>query len=203
MTKFNLIYNIIFTILGWLATIISIFSLEIFSPYICITITVAAVIFLIIYIILQIKKYKSEFVNSVYHNSKEEVNKYLLDWLNSGGRTVIFTRDLTWADESIDIKNILQSKARKNELTICLYQNTQTTIELQKIGAKIYVHNLPDNQLKSRFTIVDYGTNNPKITVGLRLRDGKFLNERYDMNNNPNACQAFIELFEFVKRMQN
>ena len=98
--------------------------------------------------------------------------------------------------------NTLERKARNKELTICLYRNTDTTKHLRDLGAEVYVHNLSENQLKSRFTIIDYGKSNPKITVGTRNNSGQFVNERYDMKTNPNACTAFIELFELVKEQE-
>lgn len=161
------------------------------------------VAFLIAYIYVQIHSFYKLNFNSSIHNTKEKVNKYLLDWLNKGSRTVIFTRDLTWADESVDILNTLKRKARNKELTICLYRNTHTTQYLKELGAEVYIHNLSENQLKSRFTIIDYGKNNPKITVGTTNSSGQFVNERYDMKTNPNACAAFIELFELVKNQKS
>ena len=83
-----------------------------------------------------------------------------------------------------------------------MYRNTDTTNRLRALGAEVYVHNLSENQLKSRFTIIDYGKSNPKITVGTRNNSGQFVNERYDMRTNPNACTAFIELFELVKNQK-
>ena len=195
-------FSIIFTLAGWVSSIFSLFKLEHFKPESRMAIIIIVVFLSVIYIGTQLYSlYKTGF-NSSIHNTKQEVNKYLLDWLNKGSRTVIFTRDLTWADESADILNILEKKARNKELTICLYRNTDTTNRLRALGAEVYVHNLSENQLKSRFTIIDYGKSNPKITVGTRNNSGQFVNERYDMRTNPNACTAFIELFELVKNQK-
>lgn len=195
-------FNILFSVAGWVSSIFSLYQMESFNPEIRAIIIVIVGILAILYIWIQAYSFYKSNHNSFTHNSKEGVNKYLLDWLNKGSRTVIFTRDLTWADESADILNTLERKARNKELTICLYQKNQITNHLSELGAEIYIHNLSNNQLKSRFTIIDYGKNNPRITVGTRNSNGQYVNERYDMDTNPNACNAFIELFELVKNQK-
>lgn len=195
----KLLFNIIFAIIGWASSVISIYQLNIFGSTSRILILCAAIILTAFFIWSQISCYMNECKIIFEHSNKAQVNKYLYNWLNMGDRTVIFTRDLTWADESDEIRNVLEKKAKKNELTICLYKSTETTKRLENLGASIYLHNLPENQLTSRFTIIDYGRNNPKITVGYRRSDGKFVNERYSMERTPNACRAFIEMFELVK----
>lgn len=199
MKWLKLIFNILFSIVGWISSVLSLYKIESLNSEKRIAIVFVVGALSILYVWIQIYSFYKANYNSSIHNSKEKVNKYLLNWLNRGSRTVIFTRDLTWANESTDILNTLERKARNKELTICLYQRTQTTDHLSDLGADIYIHNLSESQLKSRFTIIDYGKNNPKITVGTRNSAGQFVNERYDMNTNPNACNAFIELFELVK----
>ena len=199
MKWLKLVFNILFSIVGWISSALSLYNADTFSLG-------ARIIFLLIifalaaiYIWVQVCSFCANNFNSSVHKSKDQVNKYLLKWLNKGSRTVIFTRDLTWADESNDILQTLERKARNKELTICLYRETSTTTHLADLGAEVYIHNMPESKLKSRFTIIDYGKNNPKITVGTRNNSGQFVNERYDMKTNPNACSAFIEMFELVK----
>lgn len=202
MKWLKLIFNILFSIVGWVSSIFSIYKIDELESWTRIIVIVFVGIFSILYVWIQIYSFYKSNYNSSIHNTKDQVNKYLLNWLNKGSRTVIFTRDLTWANESADVLSTLERKARNKELTICLYRNTEVTEHLSNLGAEIYVHNLSDSQLKSRFTIIDYGKSNPKITVGTRNSNGQFVNERYDMNTNPNACNAFIELFELVKSQQ-
>ncbi len=195
----KLVFNILFSIIGWISSVFSLYRLEDVKPEKRIIFVCIIALLSLLYIWIQIYSFYKSKCNFSVHNSKEKVNKYLFNWLNKGSRTVIFTRDLTWANESGDILNILKRKANNKELIICLYHSTSITDQLKELGAEIYVHNLSESQLKSRFTIIDYGKSNPKITVGTRNSNGQFVNERYDMNSNPNACNAFIELFELVK----
>ena len=199
MKWLKITFNILFSIAGWVSSILSLYKIDELKSEIRIVVIFLVGLFAILYVWIQIYSFYKSNYNSSIHNTTDQVNKYLLNWLNKGSRTVIFTRDLTWADESIDILHTLERKARNKELTICLYRKTSVTDHLSDLGAEIYVHNLSDNQLKSRFTIIDYGKNNPKITVSTSNGNGQFVNERYDMNTNPNACNAFIELFELVK----
>jgi hypothetical protein len=39
----------------------------------------------------------------------KSINKYMLKWISKNGRIVIFTRDMSWADDN-EIKNILFTK---------------------------------------------------------------------------------------------
>lgn len=195
----KLIFNILFSLIGWIASISPIYKMDELKQESRIAIIFIIAVFSLVYVGVQVHSFYKSNYNSSIHNSKDKVNKYLLNWLNKGSRVVIFTRDLTWADESDDILSTLERKARNKELTICLYRKTDITNRLSDLGAEIFVHNLSESQLKSRFTIIDYGKNNPKITVGTRNSSGQFVNERYDMKTNPNACNAFIELFELVK----
>lgn len=199
MNWIKLIFNILFALTGWVSAIFSISKFDSLKENVKSSILCIVVMLSFVYVVIQLYSLHKTTFNSSIHNSSKKVNKYLLDWLNKGGRTVIFTRDLTWADESADILKTLEKKARTHDLTICLYRHTETTKHLRDEGAEVYIHNLPENQLKSRFTIIDYGKSNPRITVGTRNSNGQFVNERYDMKTNPNACTAFIELFELVK----
>lgn len=196
-----LFFNIVLTAISLLCAVVSLFSLRLLSVDASWIITIVAILLFVLYVIIQITQYNNARGDThiVTHDSKDKVNAYLFNWLNGGSRAVIFTRDLTWADESDQIRSVLEKKAKKNELSICLYKSTSTTEILKKYGAEIIEHGLPANRLKSRFIIIDYGTNNPRVTVGIPKGNGMFQNEKYTVDANPNAVHAFIELFEVVR----
>ncbi|MFN8712730.1 MAG: hypothetical protein ACK5Z2_07740 [Bacteroidota bacterium] len=54
----------------------------------------------------------------ILKNSKG-IRDYMYNWIENGGRTVIFTRDLSWVSDD-QMKDMLNNKARRGELTICL-----------------------------------------------------------------------------------
>lgn len=203
MTIRELIFNLLFTVIGWLASVIALwitFTNKV-SPSLFVLGSAIIAVFAIIYFWLQIRTYKNEQEqirnkqkNIFVHSTPEAVHQYLYDWIKNGRRTVIFTRDFSWADYNQDMLSMLQEKARKHELIICLHKSTPITDELQKLGAEVYTHNL-----KSRFTIIHYGTHSPQITVGSWNDRGEFVNERYTQQSNPNAYNVFVELFESTK----
>lgn len=198
MKLWQLIFNLIFTVIGWLSSALALWMIwaETFRNsffVFCLTISVVS----IIYVILQINLYKRNRQQTFIHSSQEKVNKYLYDWIKEGSRTVIFTRDFTWANSSTNMLSMLEEKSKKHELIICLYQPTDITNRLKELGAEVYIHNLHD--LKSRFTIIHYGTNSPQITIGLRNADGNYVNKRYSMQYDPHIYNLFVELFESIK----
>lgn len=197
MKLWQLIFNLIFTIIGWCSSAIALWIVctenykNGFFAF-CLIISVIS----IMYIILQINLYRSR-QRTYVHSSQEKVNKYLYKWIKDGSRTVIFTRDFTWANSSREMLLMLEEKAKNNELIVCLYHQTEITSRLKDLGAEIYIHNLSD--IKSRFTIIHYGTNSPQITIGLRNSAGNYVNKRYSMQYDPHIYNLFVELFESIK----
>ena len=194
----QLIFNLVFTIIGWLSSAVTLWMVCAENQkngffVFCLIISIIS----IVYIIFQINLYKKSRQQTYVHSSQEKVNKYLYDWIKEGSRTVIFTRDFTWANSSYAMQSMLEEKSRRHELIVCLYQPTEITNRLKDLGAEIYIHNLHD--LKSRFTIIHYGTNSPQITIGLRNADGNYVNKRYSMQYDPHIYNLFVELFESIK----
>lgn len=194
--------NILFTVVGWLASAVTIWSYYYDKMpsgmywWGCAFVTVVAVW----YIWAQYKDYrreKEEKEKVLRHPTAEAVHSYLYDWIENGGRTVIFTRDFTWANYDNNMLNMLREKAKKGELIVCLYRATDITDQLKELGAEIYTHDIQD--LRSRFTIIHYGTNCPQITVGSIDVDGSFINKQYNIQYDPIIYNIFVELFESAK----
>lgn len=199
MKFLTLLFNLIFAVVGWVSSAIALWNI-----YCTEAVTTGFIIFCLVisiisifYVVIQIHTYIRDKRRVFIHSSDKKVHAYLFDWIKSGGRTVIFTRDFTWADCSHEMLDMLKNKARRRELIVCLYKSTEITDDLQKLGAEVYIHNL--SNLKARFTIINYGTNYPQVTVGSKLANGYFVNERYDMHSYPNVYNTFVELFESAK----
>ena len=126
MKLWQLIFNLIFTIIGWLSSAVALWMVctenhkNGFFVF-CLVISVIS----IVYIFLQINLYKKNGQQTFVHSSQEKVNKYLYDWIKEGSRTVIFTRDFTWANSSQEMLSMLEEKSRRHELSVCLYQPTE------------------------------------------------------------------------------
>jgi len=153
----------------------------------------------IAYIFYQIKNAKNKNIFRYDKNKVKKVNDYLLDWLNQGSKTVIFTRNFSWANEP-RIEKVLIEKARNDNLTVCLHaeatrgKTAETIKMLEQLGAEIYIHNI-----KSRFIIIDHDTHHSKVNVGRKDDKSNFVNERFYQSENPAAYHVFLELFELVK----
>lgn len=87
------------------------------------------------------------------------------NWVKKSGRTVIFTRDMSWVNNS-EIENELRNKARTNDLIICLPKITTLTQSLKDDGAEIYTYENLNYTPKSRFTFINYGSNSCKVAIG-------------------------------------
>jgi hypothetical protein len=109
-------------------------------------------------------------------NSKP-IKKYMAEWLNSGGRSAVFSRDLSWADEEA-VANLLQEKARKGELIIFAGRQTELLRTLIDSGAEVFNYNNLRFVPKARFTIVDYEKEGARLAIGFQ-EDGKHVIYEY------------------------
>ncbi len=99
----------------------------------------------------------------------KKINHYMRNWVSRNGRAVIFSRDLSWANDD-KTKSILVNKAERDELIICLSKATQLSNELKQRGAKIVEYGT-DFVPKGRFTIVDYEKDGARVAIGLKRGD--------------------------------
>lgn len=99
--------------------------------------------------------------------SVASINKYMCRLVQSTGRTVIFSRDLSWSSEP-EASQALKTKAASQDLTICLYHETSFSKELQALGANIILYGDSGHEPRSRFTIVGYGVEGSRVAVGSR-----------------------------------
>jgi hypothetical protein len=118
------------------------------------------------------KKYKND----------QDIKKFMQNWIAKAGRTVIFTRDMSWVDND-EIKDELRAKARKHELLICLPQFTAFTHELHNLGAEIYEYPNIAFTPKSRFTFINYGTPYSKVAIGRKDEKHNHFIEEYSIKN--------------------
>lgn len=107
-----------------------------------------------------------------------KIRRYMIRWLRSGGRSVIFTRDMTWVDETV--REILLAKARNRELTICLEHPLPIATELQREGAQVISYGELGVVPRSRYTIVDFGKNGARVAVGGAVHNHHVIQEFRD-----------------------
>lgn len=97
-----------------------------------------------------------------------KINEYMRAWLNSGGRSLIFSRDMSWAQEP-KTRAILVKKAQQGELVLCVEHEMPLAMELGAAGATIVTYGELNHVPRSRFTIVDFGKEGARVAVGAHL----------------------------------
>ncbi|WP_204910264.1 hypothetical protein [Microlunatus spumicola] len=125
--------------------------------------------------------YKAE--SAKIYQSGREIRDYMTSLLERGGRCAIFSRDLTWADHS-DVRDLLNRKARRGELTLVLPKPTPLATELAAQGASLFTYPDLNCELRSRFTLVQLGTAAPSVAVG-RPQGETVLVEEFDERTHP------------------
>lgn len=134
------------------------------------------------------------------YRTDAEIKKFMRNWVNKAGRTVIFTRDMSWVDND-EIKNELRAKAQRHELLVCLPHFTTFTRELQTLGAEIYEYPNITFTPKSRFTFINYGTPYSKVAIGRKDDSHNHLIEEYSIKN---TVEYFLaeDLVNLVKALK-
>jgi hypothetical protein len=94
----------------------------------------------------------------------DKIRRYMIRLLKSGGRSVVFTRDMSWVDATV--RQILVAKARQRELTICMEHQLPLAEELQREGAEVISYAELGVVPKSRYTIVDFEKHGARVAVG-------------------------------------
>ena len=72
-------------------------------------------------------------------DEKQKIRNYMLRWIRSGSKVVIWTRDMSWVNDE-EMNLLLRSKAEAKELVICLPQPISKSEELLGRGADVYYY---------------------------------------------------------------
>lgn len=96
-----------------------------------------------------------------------DIARYMEKWLSARGRSIIVTRDMTWATGS-SLEQLLRKKASMGELAICTQVVSPKLEELRATGAEIFDYSKIGYTPRSRFTIVGHGRVGSRVAVGYR-----------------------------------
>lgn len=114
---------------------------------------------------------------------RARINEYMLQWIKSDGRTVIFSRDLSWATERLVVEE-LRKKAAQRELIVCIEHTIALTDELAALGAKIVTYQHLGHVPRSRFTIVGFGREGARVAVGVP-QEGRHVIQEFESGKHP------------------
>ncbi|MBL1225723.1 hypothetical protein [Enterococcus sp. BWR-S5] len=124
----------------------------------------------------------------------------MYSWLKDNGKSVVFSRDMSWANER-QIKIILKEKAENNELTVILSSQNDLSKELEELGATIIEYGYLDFIPETRFTIVDYGSFRSKVAIGQKDEMEIHRINKYSQSDIPIYYLA-SDLIKLVKKME-
>jgi hypothetical protein len=151
-------------------------------PWWGVALLLSATFFFILLLILEIRARRGRRVYA--KNDPEGIRRYMHDWIEHGGRAVIWTRDLSWADNP-QTRGLLEDKAKRKELTLCLPERNQLAKDLEKHGAEVCAYGAKHLQAPaSRFTIIFFGRGGARLAVG-RAEGDTHVIEEFDDKSHP------------------
>lgn len=128
----------------------------------------------------------------------KHIRDYMYEWINNGGRVAIFSRDMSWANDS-ELLALLRHKAERDELSLYLPQKTELAEQLATLGAHLYTYPGLAYVARTRFTIIHEGRSDAEVAIGRRV-DGAHQIEEFAVGSSPVFAMA-EDLVEFVRHL--
>lgn len=128
------------------------------------------------------------------------IRRYMHEWIKHGGRVAIWTRDLSWA-QNTETRRLLSEKAQNNELVLCLPEINELASALMKDGAEVctYGSKLLESPA-SRFTITFLGRDGSRVAVGRAQGDTHMIDE-FNSGDHP-AFHLAADLVTLVRGLR-
>jgi hypothetical protein len=127
--------------------------------------TAAICVILILAIVWELIDYKRSGPTRYRFFKARRIKRFMRSWLGSGGRAVVFTRDMSWANEGT-VRDILFEKAERQELIICIEHMIPLVQELRERGAEVILYGELEVVPRSRYTIIDFERDGARVAVG-------------------------------------
>lgn len=95
---------------------------------------------------------------------KRGIRDFMYDWIATGGRVAIWTRDHSWVSDD-DMREMLVAKARKGDLVLCVPKETSLTKTLKEVGADVVEYDALRGASAARFTIAHFEQQGAVVAV--------------------------------------
>ncbi len=154
--------------------------------------------FLVVAIILEIVSYCR--TKPLLLADDGQIRDYMYKWISRGGKVVIFSNDMSWVRDD-EMKELLRSKASRDELCICLPNTTSLADQLECEGAEVCVYPELRYVPESRFTIINKGRMDARVAVGRRIKS-KHMIEEFSAGDHPFYWVA-NDLTEIVRQFSH
>jgi len=157
-----------------------------------------AVIFLVVLVSLECLERRHHRVFAKHDASG--IRQYMHDWIEHGSRVAVWTRDMSWADNS-ETRHLLSAKAKRGELVLCLPEHNDFTRELLSDGAEVCIYGTELMESpSSRFTIAFLGRDGSRVAVGRAVGDTHVIDE-FSASDHP-AFHLAADLIAIVRALQ-
>lgn len=187
----KLLFDLLFTLFGWVTSFSSISGIDTLGDIWKGALYTVAAIFCVAYAAIHIYEYWSK--NRTTFKTQEKANAYLAKWIGTNtGHVLVYTNDISWADEG-KLRDTLIRKARSGNLTLCLRRRSEEAQSLVQAGARLFLLD-GEPRLKARFIIVDYESDNPKVSVYTKDGHRRYVNQQFDGEQNPVIREVFVDL---------
>jgi hypothetical protein len=131
--------------------------------------------------------------------SEDAIRDFMFNWISQDGRVTIYTRDMSWAEKEDRIAELLEAKAERGELTLCLPKRIALADRLETHGASVCTYSKLDYAPVSRFTVVRAGREDAQVAIGRQI-DGVHTISTYSRGEHSVFALA-EDLLAFVERI--
>ncbi len=114
---------------------------------------------------------------------ESQIRDFMYKWISRGGKAAILSNDMSWVSDE-EMKELLRSKAHRNELCLCLPKEIPLSQELESEGAQVYTYPELKYVPQSRFTIINKGRMDAQVAVGRRYGE-KHVIEQFSLGEYP------------------
>lgn len=143
---------------------------------------------------LDVHNYLSKSIK--YFKGSTKIYNYMYAWISGASGVAIFSRDLSWVS-TVEMKNLLQQKARDAELTLILPKEIPVSEELRSLGAEVHYYKKINYVIKSRFTIINTNRADSQVAIGYS-QGGRHRVEELTVGSDP-AYHLAQDMLELVK----
>ena len=137
----------------------------------------------------------------IFDSEGKDIEGYMYDLIKKGGKVAVFSRTLSWAKNSEELKQLLFDKAADGSLTIVVPKKFDLVNELESADAEIIVCPLFEN-FNIRFTITNLGTVGVGVATGMSAHGTVSVEHYTDFKRQPMVSMAITTL-NLVKGLAN
>ena len=130
----------------------------------------------------------------------QAIDKFMVNWVDCDGRCSIFSNDLSWVQRRRENREILETKAKRRELTLFLPSRNDLANELELLGAELHVYDGLDFIPRSRFTIINDNRIGAEVAIGSAGTQGRWVIEQFRRGDD-SAFDLANDLLEVLRRV--